>query len=646
MATSPAQTGRVLITTPIYYVNDRPHLGHAYTTVAADFMARAHRLLGREVFFLTGTDEHGEKVAETAWSRGLTPIEHCDDVVAGFQDAWQALHIDYDRFIRTTEEDHVNGVTKILERLHEAKTPDGESVIYEGDYKGLYCTGCEKFLNSRELEDGRCPIHPNREVREITERNYFFRLSSYLDTLKSMIETDEILIRPEIRKREVLGLFGQGLDDFSISREKVEWGIPLPFDRSQTAYVWVDALSNYITGIGYGNHPDNYRKWWNDASVLHLLAKDILKFHTIFWPAMLLAIGEKPPDELFIHGYLTLVGQKMSKSLANVIKPDAWVPEYGVDGARYLILTLFRFGQDGEIKEEMIREKYNADLANDFGNLVSRASKMVLGNFGGIIPEADFSGPEEKALGEIIEQAEKTFAEAVDRVDPNQAIAAALSIARETNRYFDHAKPWARAKEKDLDGLGVILGVTLEAIAKAAIYLFPALPTKVPELLRSLGLLDDEIADRTGKGKVVAALVGREIQKGPALFPRVEKQKPKPEAPKKETKPTDGVISIDDVFAVKLKIAEVIEAEKVEKTDKLLQLQIKIGEETRQIVAGIAEYYRPEDLVGRMIVVVANLKPAKIRGIESNGMLLAAKKGKELRLLTPDGEIRSGASVG
>jgi len=646
MATNPAYPQRILVTTPIYYVNDRPHLGHAYTTVAADFMTRAHRLLGHEVFFLTGTDEHGEKVAETARAKGKSPIEHCDEVVTGFKDAWKALHIDYDRFIRTTEEAHICGVTHLLKRLRQATGPDGQPVIYEGEYRGLYCTGCEKFLSGRDMEDGRCPVHPTRDPQEITERNYFFRLSAFLDQLQAKIERDEIHIRPKIRKREVLGLFAQGLDDFSLSREKVEWGIPLPFDPSQTAYVWVDALSNYITGVGFGTNGDSYNKWWNNSSVLHLMAKDILKFHTIFWPAMLLAAGEKTPEAMFIHGYLTLVDQKMSKSLGNVIKPDAWVADFGIDGARYLLTTIFRFGQDGEIREDTLREKYNADLANDFGNLVSRAAKMVLGHFDGYIPNPDFNRPEVQDLRSVMINEELNFIDAVDEVDPNMAVASAMSIVRAANRYFDHMQPWNLAKQGRLGDLAVVLGDTMEAIFYASKYLSPVLPTKIPEVLRTLGYTDAEIDARLRKGQTIAAPAGRQITKAAPFFPRVDKLGGKVEPEKKEEPKMDGVITIDEFFAAKLKTAEVIAAEKVEKADKLLKLQIRLGEEIRQIVAGIAEFYQPADLVGRTIIVVTNLQPAKIRGIESNGMLLAARHGNTLRLLTTDGEIPSGAEIG
>jgi methionyl-tRNA synthetase len=646
MATHPASSGRVLVTTPIYYVNDRPHLGHAYTTVAADFMARAHRLLGREVFFLTGTDEHGERIAETARARGLAPIKHCDEVVTGFQDAWKALSINYDRFIRTTEDAHVKGVEKLLKLLHEATGPDGRPVIYEGEYRGLYCTGCEKFLSGRDIEDDRCPLHPTQAPQKITERNYFVRLSAFLEQLKAKIENDDIRIRPEGRKREVLGLFAQGLDDFSISREKVEWGIPLPFDQSQTVYVWVDALSNYITGIGFGDRPDEYAKWWNDGNVLHLMAKDILKFHAIFWPAMLMAVGERPPDEMFIHGYLTLIDQKMSKSLGNVIKPDAWVKDFGVDGARYLLTTIFRFGQDGEIREDMLREKYNADLANDFGNLVSRVSKMVLAHFDGYIPEADFGRPDVQDLRSTMVDEELNFIDAIDKVDPNVAVASAMSIVRDANRYFDHLQPWTLAKEGRLNDLAVVLGNTMEAIFYASKYLSPTLPNKIPEILHNFGFLDAEIDALLNKGQKIAGLAGRQISKAPPIFPRTDRLKEKAKPETKEKPKTDGIITIDEFFTAKLKTAEVIAAEKVAKADKLLKLQIQIGGETRQIVAGIAEFYQPEDLVGRTIIVVANLKPAKIRGVESNGMLLAARHGQSLRLLTTDGEIPSGADIG
>ena len=645
MGASPAGTGRVLITTPIYYVNDRPHLGHAYTTVAADFMSRAHRLLGREVFFLTGTDEHGERIAEIARARGRTPIAHCDEMVMAFQNAWKSLHIEYSRFIRTTEDEHVRGVEKMLTLLRAAIGPDGRPVVYESEYRGLYCPGCEKFLNSREIVDDRCPVHPTLELREISERNHFFRLSAFLGRLKDLIDRDEILIRPEMRKNEVLGLFAQGLDDFSISREKVTWGIPLPFDPAQTAYVWVDALSNYITAIGFGDRPQEFAKWWRDGSVLHLMAKDILKFHAVYWPAMLLAVGEKPPDELFIHGYLTLVGQKMSKSLANVIKPDAWAADFGVDGARYLLLTLFRFGQDGEVKEDLLREKYNADLANDFGNLVSRAAKLIEQHCGGRIPETDFSGADEQALRQRIDDAQRSFAEAIDAVDPNAAIEAALGLVRQTNRYFDHAAPWQLAKEKHAVRLHVVLGASIAAVGAAAALLSPILPTKSPQVLRILGYADEEITQQLKQGHPLASPAGRQVAMTAAVFPRVEKAKPAVAVEKKEQMDTTGVISIDQFLAAKLKTAQIISAERVEGANKLLKLQIRLGEETRQIVAGIAEHYTPEELIGKTIIVVANLQPTKIRGIASDGMLLAANDGKTLRLVTTDGPISPGAAI-
>ena len=392
------------ITTPIYYVNDKPHIGHAYTTIAADMMARFHRLNGREVFFLTGTDEHGNKVAEAAQKAGLSEIAFCDRTVETFKNAWKHLSIEYDYFIRTTDKRHEKAVWKILDRMREAKTADGDAVVYSDFYEGLYCTGCEKFITDKELVNGLCPDHKTKPEL-LKEKNYFFRLAAFMKTIKDKIESNEIEILPDERRREVLGLIEQNIPDFSVSRERVKWGIPLSFDKSQVAYVWVDALSNYISAIGYGDDDDAFKKWWTDAEVVHLMAKDILKFHCLFWPAMLMAAGIKTPETLFLHGFFTVDGEKMSKTLGNMIDPNVMVEEFGPDATRYLLLTQFPFGVDGDVQAKRFVTQYNSDLANDLGNLVSRVVKMIQVNFDGKLPAPKKEIP---GLEELMGLAKKT----------------------------------------------------------------------------------------------------------------------------------------------------------------------------------------------------------------------------------------------
>ncbi|MCX6835824.1 MAG: methionine--tRNA ligase, partial [candidate division Zixibacteria bacterium] len=350
------------VTTPIYYVNDVPHIGHAYTTIAADMLARFHKLAGRETYFLTGTDEHGSKVADAARAVSKTPQEFCDDIVLKYIDAWKALDIENDYFIRTTSDRHAQGVCKILDAMLKARTDDGREVVYSDYYEGLYCTGCEKFVTEKDLVNGLCPDH-KRAPEKIKEKNYFFRLTAYADKIRKMIESGEMVVLPEERRREVLGLINQDLPDFSLSRERVEWGIALPFDSSQVAYVWVDALSNYITAIGYDDDPECFNKWWSNSEIVHLMAKDILKFHCLYWPAMLLAAGLKPPDTLFLHGFFTVDGDKMSKSLGNQIDPNDMVRRFGPDATRYLLLTQYPFGVDGDIQASRFAQQYNSDLA-------------------------------------------------------------------------------------------------------------------------------------------------------------------------------------------------------------------------------------------------------------------------------------------
>ncbi len=642
----------IYITTPIYYVNDRPHIGHSYTTIAADTLARYHRLADREAFFLTGTDEHGAKIAEAASAAGKDPQAFCDGIVLHFKDAWKALGIEENDFIRTTDTRHLESVTKILTKLKGAKTESGEDVVYASKYEGLYCVGCEKYLTEKDLVDGLCPDH-KRKPDLVSESNWFFRLSAFLPEIKRLIESEELLILPLERRKEVLGLIAQNLPDFSLSREKVSWGIPVPFDPKQSAYVWVDALSNYISAIGYGAEDVEsqrlFKKWWNDAETVHLMAKDILKFHCLFWPAMLLAIGEKLPEKLFLHGFFTVDGEKMSKTLGNQIDPNELVAHYGADASRYLLLTQYPFGVDGDIQVARFTEKYNSDLANELGNLLSRVVKMIERQFDGKLPGPvrDLAGVQE--LMELTEDAaDKAYGE-IKHFRIQGAIEVAQSLIKGANKFFDHAAPWKSIKEGRLEEAGGVLYVCCEILRVVSVLLYPVMPTKMRELRAVLGEGDDTLSLDSAR-EFFCLKPGSALTLSEPLFPRIQEPfvpsgMKKLEA-EKATASDDGLLDISDFGKVKLQVAEVLKAEKVEGADKLLKLQIDLGKEKRQIIAGVAEFYSAEDLVGKQIVVVANLKPAKIRGIDSQGMLLAAKKGKKLTLISPSGEIPVGASVG
>jgi methionyl-tRNA synthetase len=637
---------RVMITTPIYYVNDKPHIGQAYATIAADVLARFHRAKGEETFFLTGTDEHGSKVEETARKLGKTPQELCDQNVAYFKKAWSSLDISYDYFVRTTDSRHRQAVEKLLTVLHQAITEDGEKVIYPGEYSGLYCVGCEKFITEKELVNGLCPDHL-QPPKLVTEKNYFFRLSAYLDKVEELIRTDRLKISPEERKKETLGLLKQGLDDFSISREKVTWGIPLPFDPRQNAYVWVDALPNYISAVGYGDDPNEFKKWWHEGRVTHLIGKDILKFHCIFWPAMLLALGQEPPNEIFLHGFFTVDGQKMSKTLGNVVDPEYLVGQYGSDAARYLLLTQFPFGQDGDIQVERFVEKYNADLANDLGNLVSRVAKMVTSYCHGQIPRAsEYEPADEQLQREAAGCAEKVW-QSVEKMNLNQAIDQVMALVRSANRYVESQAPWTLVKQGKEDRLATVLYTGCETLRIISILFYPVLPQKCQKIRELLGFSDQTRKPSLEEAESWGVLEpGSRIGTSEALFPRLEKKSKadKPEVIVNQDKSLPE-ISFEEFSKVDLRVAVVLEAERVQGADKLLKLKIDLGSETRQIVAGIAEQYSPQEIIGKRIVVVANLKPAKIRGIESKGMLLAGKDGTILSLICTDKEVKGGSPV-
>ncbi len=632
------------VTTPIYYVNDRPHVGHAYTTIAADLLARLHRLAGREVFFLTGTDEHGTKIAEAAATAGLTEIVFCDRTVATFQAAWKNLDIQYDDFIRTTSDRHKNGVLKILDAMRAARTPDGQEVVYSDYYEGLYCQGCEKFLTEKELVDGLCPYHKTTP-QKIKEKNYFFRLTAFASEIRRKIESGELKILPEERRAEVLGLIGQELPDFSLSRERVKWGIPLSFDKSQIAYVWVDALTNYISAIGYADDAANFSKWWNKSEVVHLMAKDILKFHCLYWPAMLMAAGLKLPDTMFLHGFFTVDGEKMSKSLGNFIDPNDMVPEFGPDGTRYLLLTQFPFGIDGDIQAKRFVTQYNSDLANDLGNLLSRVCKLIDTNFNGKLPEPHKTLPGLQSLIDLAEAMPGVSYEHARNFRISNSIAEPIALVRAANKYFTDTAPWILAREGKTQELGGVLYACCEIMRIVSIMLYPAMPRKMTELRSVFGL--DNSTLTLERAQIFFDLVpGTPVKFSQPLFPRLEpKTATEVKAEPTKGKEPDNLLDISEFAKADLRVAKVLEAERVQGADKLLKLQVDLGPEKRQIVAGVAQFYPPEKIVGMKIIVVTNLKPSVIRGVQSNGMLLAAKSGSQLFVLTPDGDLPPGSKV-
>lgn len=455
------------ITTPIYYVNAKPHLGHAYTTLAADVLARYHRLKGDEVFFLTGTDEHGAKVAQAAEEEGKQPQEFVDEIAELYKKAWENLDISHDKFIRTTDKEHQESVDIFMQQLKD------KEAIYEGEYKGLYCTGCENFVTEKELDDqGNCPDH-GKKPEQIKEKNYFFKFADYVERVKDLIERDEIQVLPVEKKNEVLGLVEQGLDDFSVSRQNVDWGLKLPFDKKQVIYVWIEALQNYISAIGYGKDEDNFKKWW--PAKLHLIGKDIIKFHALFWPAMLLAAGQKPPQVIYAHGYFTVDGEKMSKTKGNVIDPKDMVEEFGVDATRYLILSQFPFERDGDIKAEHFAEKYNSDLANNLGNLVSRVSNMIDKYFDGKLPEVEVE----------TEHDFEKINRCIEELKFDQAINGIQEIIAQANQVIEDEKPWEIAATKNMDKLAKLLtelSITIQEVVLALEPFMPNVTKQIQEL--------------------------------------------------------------------------------------------------------------------------------------------------------------------
>ena len=643
------------ITTPIYYPSDKLHIGHAYCTTIADTLARFHRAKGEDVFFLTGSDEHGLKIQRKAQEKGITPIEYVDAIIANFKQLWNELNISNNDFIRTSEERHHKVVQDVLTKIFE------QGDIYKKNYEGLYCVPCESYWLERQLVDGKCP-DCGRPVEKMQEESYFFKLSKYQEWWLQFIEENPNFIQPASRRNEMINFVKQGLEDLCITRTTFDWGIPVPFDKKHVVYVWFDALLNYLTGIKYGTDDAMFNKFW--PASLHLVGKEIVRFHTIIWPIMLKAMGVELPQKVYGHGWLVIDGDKMSKSKGNVIDPLALIDEFGADAIRYFLLREIVFGNDGNFSRDALITRINSDLANDLGNLLHRTVSMIEKYHGGVVTNTGVIEAVDEDLMALVKTTAENFAKDMDAMEINSAIKGVWALISRANKYIDETAPWILAKdEAKAARLQTVMYNLAETLRVVAILIAPFIPSTSPKIYTQLGLEvpAEFLLTDAEFGKIAD---GTKVQKGEPLYPRIEiaedgatiiggkRYEPKVEVapapveePKVEMEPIKEEITIDAFEKIDLRVGTVKAAEKVKKSKKLLKLQVMIGDEERTIVSGIAQYYEPEALIGRNVIVIANLAPAKLFGIESFGMLLAASDGNGNLVLADAPGMASGSRV-
>ncbi len=636
------------ITTPIYYPSAKLHIGHAYCTTIADAIARFKRLAGYDVFFLTGSDEHGQKIQLKAAEEKVTPIQYVDRIVAGFQKLWQRLDISHDDFIRTTEERHVKVVQEIFRRIY------AKGDIYKGEYRGLYCTPCESYWTERQLVHGNCP-DCGRPVQEVAEEAYFFKISNYADRILEHIEKNPDFIQPVSRRNEMINFIKQGLDDLCISRTSFDWGIPVPGDEKHVIYVWFDALTNYLTPIGFPKDEARFNQYW--PADVHLVGKEIVRFHSIIWPCILMALDLPLPKKIYGHGWLIVDGDKMSKSKGNVVDPNILIDEFGADAIRYFLLREIALGQDGNFSRDALITRINADLANDLGNLLHRTLNMI-GKFqSGIIEAAEIATTKSEELRRAALETVAGYEQEMEAMELSPAVKRVWSFIGRANKYIDETAPWALAKDPARKGeLATVLYDLAESLRIVSILIAPFMPVTAHRIWNQLGQKGDfaavRLSDVSDFGGIPA---GQPIGQAEQLFPRIEieeesknvesdkslQKKEKAQTKEKNGKVDSTEITFEDFSRLQFRVVKILAAERVPATDRLLKLQVDLGSEQREIVSGIAQHYEPENLIGKNVVMLVNLKPAKIRGIVSHGMVLAASQGEDMRLLEVDMPVGS-----